>query len=481
MPEVQRVRRGRRGRGRFRRFPRFASPLGRAGATKQRWRDRVIVGVFPALLFLAHLFFGANHVVAAQWLTVLLALGFALALVGSLTRSTAREDLLNIGPQWPLLLLFGLTLAAALWSLTPQSAGPAVSGTPAAIWRSANLPAYGTVNRSATLLEISKLLGLACAFGVGCVQAARASRARATFDVLLVLGTVYAAISLLTFLAGVNVLIAGRLSGGFLSANSGATVFGILTVLALANLAHRWRKIESASLATKLPVLAAPLAGLLLFVTCLLLTASRMGLAATALAAGALLLWEMAGARQRRLPVLIGGAVVVLTGLVLVFRGNDLVWSRLEAVDQDLMVRANIFQAHWNAFLSSPMFGYGLGTFNDVNNQIMTPENYKDLWLIRAAHNVYLQWVEEAGIVGATPMFLLIATILGVSLWRATVSPVSPALQRGLVVSGLVVLVHGATDYALQTPSIAAFWAFLLGLQFAFGQSRGKSGARRPA
>ena len=32
-----------------------------------------------------------------------------------------------------------------------------------------------------------------------------------------------------------------------------------------------------------------------------------------------------------------------------------------------------------------------------------------------------------------------------------------------------VVLAHGLTDYALQTPSIAAFWALLLGLQFAFG------------
>jgi alpha-beta hydrolase superfamily lysophospholipase len=40
------------------------------------------------------------------------------------------------------------------------------------------------------------------------------------------------------------------------------------------------------------------------------------------------------------------------------------------------------------------------------------------------------------------------------------------------VASGVVVLLHGATDYALQVPSIAAFWAFLLGMQFAFTQAR---------
>ena len=45
-------------------------------------------------------------------------------------------------------------------------------------------------------------------------------------------------------------------------------------------------------------------------------------------------------------------------------------------------------------------------------------------------------------------------------------------LARGLVASSVVVLLHGATDYALQVPSIAASWAFLLGLQFAFTQWR---------
>ena len=44
------------------------------------------------------------------------------------------------------------------------------------------------------------------------------------------------------------------------------------------------------------------------------------------------------------------------------------------------------------------------------------------------------------------------------------------ALLRALIVSSLVLLVHGATDFALQVPSIAAFWAFLLGCQYSFGR-----------
>jgi O-antigen ligase len=458
--------------GERRRIKAFASPLGRRGRGRIGWNDRIVLGVFPALLFAAHLFFGANHVVAAQWLTLILALGLIVALA----RRDNRRDIASVAPLWPLAGLFGLTLVVAAWTLTPWPQNYA-----APIWAEVGLPAAITVNRSATLLEISKLLGLACAFAVGCVQGARAGRGRATFDAILALGSAYAVIALLSFLSGAQVMDTGRLSGGFLSANSGATVFGLLTVLALANLIRRWRKATHSSVVIKLGALAVPLAYVLLFVTCLLLTASRMGVAATAIAAGALLLWDMIENQGRRLSILIGGGVIALVGVVLLLRGNDLLWARFDALDRDILVRGTIFKAHWAAFLDAPLFGYGLGTFNDVNSLIMTPETYKDLWLIRAAHNVYIQWLEEAGVLGAAPMFLLIATIIALSAWRVAQGHVSQTVQRGLVASSLVILIHGTTDYALQTPSIAAFWAFLLGLQFAFGQSRIKSGGRSAA
>lgn len=455
-----------------RRIKAFASPFGRKKRGRIDWGDRIVLGVFPALLFIAHLFFGANHVVAAQWLTLILALG----LVAALARRDNRQDISAVAPLWPLVGLFGLTLAVAAWTLAPWPQDHA-----APIWAEVDLPAAITINRSATLLEISKLLGLACAFAVGCVQGGRAGKGRATFDAILALGAAYAVIALLSFLCGAQVMVSDRLSGGFLSANSGATVFGLLTVLALANLIRRWRKATHNSAVLKLGALAVPLAYVLLFVTCLLLTASRMGVAATAMAAGILLLWDMVGNQGRRLPILIGGGAIALVGIVLLLRGNDLLWARLDVLDQDIMVRGTIFKAHWGAFLDAPLFGYGLGTFNDVNSLIMTPETYKDLWLIRATHNVYIQWLEEAGVLGAAPMFLLIATIIALSARRVAQGHVGQTVQRGLVASSLVVLIHGTTDYALQTPSIAAFWAFLLGLQFAFGQSSIKSGGRRTA
>ena len=283
-------------------------------------------------------------------------------------------------------------------------------------------------------------------------------------------GAAYAAISLLTFLAGLQIMQGGRLSGGFLSANSAATVMGMFTVIALSNLIRRWRQGAGLGVFDHISRVSVPLGFVLIFVTCLLLTASRMGVAATMVAASVLMIWELFDAKGRRLPILVAGGLLLLVGLVLLLGGNDLIWTRMDRIGS--LIRQNIFGAHWQAFLASPLFGYGLGSFSDMNSQIMSADTYSDLWAIRAAHNVYLQWLVEAGIVGALPMFLLVAWITGVAIWRSFRLRSGQTLMRGLVAASLVVLIHGTTDFALQVPSIAAFWTFLLGLQFAFGQSR---------
>lgn len=214
-----------------------------------------------------------------------------------------------------------------------------------------------------------------------------------------------------------------------------------------------------------------------LFATCLMLTASRAGAASTAAAIAVLMLWD-AFASGRRLSArgLIIAAAVMLAGLFLISGAGDRLWLRFDALEQDAVVRRVILDEHWEAFLASPLFGYGLGSFVDLNAMIMTPGTFGNL-LVGSAHNVYLQWLEEAGVVGAAPMFALIAFIILTSAWRAGTSHRGGELARGLVAANLVVLLHGLTDFALQEFSIAAMWAFLLGLQFAWGQSsRSQSG-----
>ena len=442
----------------------FAAPSSGKSSRKTDKRTLLVLGIVPGLLFLTHLTFGANQPIAALWFSTLLATALCVALV----IPQARIGLFDLKPAFVPLALFVTVIGVALWSLTPWT-----PGGPHPIWAWAGVsPGASTVNTSATVQEIIKLLGLACIFVVGCLQSARKDRGKSTLDVLLVLGAVYAGVSLLLFLSGKQIMGGGRLSGGFLSANSGATVFGVLTVIGLGNLLRQWRQAAGLGIARQLSQVSTALAFVLLFAACLLLTASRMGVVATAVAASVLLVWETFEAKGQRLPILISGLVLFVVAGVLMLGSNDLLWQRLDKVDGDLVVRGAIFSAHWKAFLASPLFGYGLGSFSDVNSQIMTAENYGNLWSIRATHNVYLQWLEEAGIVGAAPMFILIGVVLAVGVWRTTQLRSGQTLLRALVVGSLVVLIHGTTDYGLQVPSIAAFWAFLLGLSFAFGQRR---------
>ena len=424
---------------------------------------RIAVAVVPTGLALAHLAFGANQTTAALWLTVALGGSLAACLIGPW-----RRGVYDIGPLAPLVILFIAVLGVGVWSLTSLAPG----GTHP-LWAWAEISsASTTIDRSATLLELVKLCGLAAIFLTGALHGVRKDRGQVTIEAIVWTGGVYAAISLLTFLSGAQIAQGGRLSGGFLSFNNGATVFGVLTVLGLAVFLRAWRRKAGLGLTARLTAVAAPLACFALTAICLLLTASRMGGASTLLGVAVLLAWEAIGSSGKRLGIV--AAAVLLLGLAgtLVLGGNDLLLTRIDNVGSDLATRGQIFSAHWDAFLASPLLGYGLGSFDALNLQIITAENAEALWSIRATHNVYLQWLEEAGLLGTLPMFGMILIILGFAVARATGKRIR-TVQQGLVCANLVVIAHGFTDYALQTPSIAAFWAFLLGIQFAFGQERG--------
>jgi O-antigen ligase len=435
------------------------APAPRTPAIKGWW-GKAAVGLTPAFLYAAHLTAGANQMIAAQGFSLIL----ALILCAAITRPWAVGQLAGLKGLWPILALFSAVMLIATW--TQIAPGP---DDPASVWRTVNDRGALTVNRSATWLEMVKLAGLACVFVVGCLHGARRDRARATVEWVVVLGGVYAALSIVIFLAGFQVR--GRLSGGFLSANSGATVFGLLAIIATGLLLQELRRTAQLPREIRVRRLAAPGGSLFLILVCLALTASRMGLTATGVGLLCLLAWEFGSRRIKVFGVRAEGVILLMAGLALVIAAAAPLMGRIGQIQTDSSVRGLIFSTHWKAFLDAPLFGHGLGTFSDINNQVMSLENYSALWSIRAAHNVYIQWLEEAGVIGALPMFALIAMLVVGTIRRILGMKAGRTLLRGLAVSNLVILLHGTTDYALQVPSIAAFWAFMLGLQFAFSQS----------
>ena len=419
------------------------------------------VVLLAAALFLAQQHDGANTILGGLSLAGAEALALLLLLIAPWARrglSRGSGDLAQPATA------FGLTLLVALWSMTPWVPGGA---HPA--WSYVHALGAATLDRSDTLFEIIKLSGLGCVFLIGYAIGRSDERARLAVRALAFIGGLYAICSLALYGLDRDPSVT-RLTGTFQSANTAATLFGALIVLACALALSAQRRNAGRRRTPSQMVAAVPYWALAaLFTACLLLTASRGGAIATALALVAFFVLEALAGRVHKWPALgaagAGALLLVLQGPVLLGRLGEMSHSKFD--------RAEMFGVYWRAFQQSPLMGYGLGTFDTVNKLNLSVASFGEDWSQRAAHNVYLQWLLEGGLIGAAPMFACIGLVL-FQTWRAMGRRRrATGLVRGLMAAALVFLVHGWTDFALEVPAMAAVFAVLLGLQL--GLANGSS------
>ncbi len=459
---------------------RTLSPRKDGAAKPRREQPDVSLAALVLVLLAGHFAFGANRTDTALEFTLLYGAGlFAAARLTAWGRSAGERWTGLAAPA----LLFGAALAAAILAMTPFAIGG-----PNPVWSFVPSAAPAAVlDRSAVIVELIKLSGLACLFCLGVLVAQSPERGRRFLHFFLVAGAAYAGWAFIAHLADPRTVMGvakifhrDRLTASFLSANSAATVLGYLGVLMTALLFERAR--DSAKQGWRLDRVASvagpTLIALAVILVCVVLTASRAGLIATAAGLIIFVVWEAFSQPWRRPSMrflLIGGGVLFVV-VALGFSAN-LVVSRLSDLNHDALVRRELFESHWAAFRASPWSGYGLGNFYAVNRLIATSANYQDLSYVRALHNVYIQWLEEGGLTAAVPMFgcigwILLSTALGAHRRRRMTM-----WMRALVAASVVILVHGATDYGLQVPSIAATWACLLGVGFGLANApRGENG-----
>lgn len=385
---------------------------------------------------------------------------YAAFLIGLLAACPwARRDLARLRGMDVQVPLFLLLLVAVLWSLGswgPGGAHPVWSYVP-------ETPGALTVDRSAVLLNVLQLLGLACLFVAARVIGVSEARGRWFLRIAVMAIGVYAT---LAFLDHVGLRRSSRLVATLLSPNSAATVFGAGILLAVAATANRVRRQHGlAMLKRGDPEAVACLAVIGVLLTTLLLTASRAGLAATLVGLGLMLIWEAIAQRQRfRVVASLGAAALILVIGALSLRSTELVAERLNNTEQDISIRTAIFTPHWEAFLSSPWFGFGLGSFPTVNQLVATQENLRVLFDVRAVHNLYLQWLEEGGVVGAVVMALLFMALIWPILRGGLREGTAATWARATACAALVFLLHGVTDFALQAPAIQALAVLILGV-----------------
>lgn len=428
------------------------------------WIDYALAAPLALAIFAAHAAGGATGPEAGLILSA--AAAVSLLMVWCTVREPSAP--VDYRPLYPAATCFLILLAFVGWTAwQPSSALP--RGPLAALVGSSKV----SIQPDETMLELTRLTGLATAVACGFILGADPKRARRTINLFLAFGLVWTLASLCWFLASNQ----PRLSGPFVSPNVAAALLLCLLFPVLARTVRRMARARGRLLDRA--VKAAPYAAYAaLLVVCLTLTASRSALTLAAILGPLMVAALLLKARPRQWVWVAGAAAVFglgLTGLI-IFADRG-AFARLSEATVDASDRWTILGVYWANFLQSPLHGFGLGTAPTLAKMSMTPDNYNALWNIRAVHNVYLQWLVEGGVVGATMMFGTVACLIWLAVKSALLGAFS-SLAPFLAID-LVFLVQGLVDYPLQIPSLAMTWALFLGLQAAVAVSPVRKRIRR--
>jgi len=271
----------------------------------------------------------------------------------------------------------------------------------------------------------------------------------------------------------------GRLSAPFLSANTAATFFGVITLMALGEVTRAIRRAQSADLREWIDLLSRelllPLLILLVSLSNVVLTASRAGVTAVAAASLVLLVWEAIANRSRHglalrsLAMALAMALLIPAGVYLL-SGQELL-ERFQETGSD-QSRWMLLESYWAAVWLEPIFGHGLGGFEYVNTLAGDAVTNDQLQDQGAAHNLYLQWLLQTGFAGFIGAALICAYGIVRLLAGLGASKRNRSRIRAVLSILLLVGLHGMVDYAMEIPLFAWTIAWLFGLGMGMSRDR---------
>lgn len=196
----------------------------------------------------------------------------------------------------------------------------------------------------------------------------------------------------------------------------------------------------------------------------LIFTRSRMSIA---LAMLGLLLCMFAFSRRvgrENIYGMLGTLTTVAVALAMVV-GLAPVWDRFALQDPTTDDRWDMFANTFEAIGQFLPLGSGFGTFADVYPRFQTPEV---IGYINRAHNDYLEWIMEGGLVSA-------ALVVGfgwfylrrwTEVWYRGTWSAFRFIQVAAGISILLLALHGLVDFNFRIPANAIFFAFLAGVFF---------------
>jgi O-antigen ligase len=446
---------------------------------------RVCAAAALGLILLGLCTGGAQTAAAAA----LFAAGLCLVLAAA-AATAADNDLANLVQRHRLSSLaalgFVVYVLASAW-ISPVAATP---GFVRALWHPlwAELsPGQGAISLAPyrTLEGLAAFFAPLAAFAVGALTVRDRDDRRLLGLLLTGAAVVFALLALYWFWSGGE--DGERLMARLGSANSAATAFGVFALMLAARVLRLSRRPNPKALAQLPPRLRglsflftapATLSALALTLGCLLLTESRAGIASSVGAFalfGLLILWSRRGgdaANASRTAI----AGVALLGVVLLALGGPIALNRMISFSEDAGIRQTLIDMHWRIFLERPWLGHGLNTFHQLNAHYLTPETWRDANFVGAVHNIYVQALEEVGVVGFALLALMLAPAV-LRAGRAAARRRSGAEWAAAACAAMALaLAHGFVDFGLQTPAIAALTLFCLGA-FSNGERAAKPDA----
>ena len=161
----------------------------------------------------------------------------------------------------------------------------------------------------------------------------------------------------------------------------------------------------------------------------------------------------------------VSGVIVLLSGMACAI-GLVPVLQRFAESDAVADSRWSIAIATLEGIGSFFPLGAGIGTFPEAFRRF----HPADIPLfVNHAHNDYLEWLFEGGLLAAGLLLLLLALYLRrcFHIVREESWPRERYLRIGAAIGILLILLHGLVEYNLRIPANAIFFAFLAGLLFA--------------
>ncbi|MEO1795391.1 MAG: O-antigen ligase family protein [Pseudomonadota bacterium] len=261
----------------------------------------------------------------------------------------------------------------------------------------------------------------------------------------------------------------GAATGTFINRNSFATFLGMGMVLGLALTFDRgnnvrMRRAKVGPLSPERIETLACLIGVALIGLALILTQSRLGIAASVLGV-AVCVFAMrlkAGASVfMTLAIIFGLGGAAVAGALAIF--GESVLERAVFLEGSLEDRLEGYALTWRLIEARPIYGFGFDSFRPAFELVHElPMNPNLVW--DRAHSTYLShWAELGLVVGSIPIvlgLLVVWRLLGV-IWRREQDFALPvAALSALVVGGA----HSLMDFSLEMPANVILLLAIIGL-----------------